>query len=208
MNDDGSVSKMVLDEKKVAAHKAKLEAQEAKVAAKLLKAEEKQLSDEEKELRAHDENVRRVSAKLAEAGAKKAEKEEEMKLKEDEKRKKIRDVKDVEKEIFRSLDVEEYKSLVSDCYTELDSSTQIACQGINSGYVTIGRGGIGKTFRIYNRCKEMCGAENVAYLDSFTTPASLYIFLYENREKRVIILDDVSGLFEQKKCSSCYSSSS
>lgn len=63
------------------------------------------------------------------------------------------------------------------------------------GLILLGEGGIGKTVMSLSVIKnqfEPCGWE---YLNGYTTPLALYEFLYNNRKKKVLIMDDVEGLF-------------
>lgn len=115
------------------------------------------------------------------------------------KNEKIRNIKDKESDVFKALRVDNYKGLVSNCYSELDVNTDMVIQNISYGFIAEGKGGTGKTFRILNKCISDLGDEMVAYADSFTTPTALYVWLYENKEKKVLILDDCAGLMDNGK---------
>lgn len=64
------------------------------------------------------------------------------------------------------------------------------------GLFVEGRTGIGKTVTIQNSLKEM-GAD-YEYMSGFTTPLALYQFLYNHRDK-LVVLDDLEGLFRDNK---------
>lgn len=64
------------------------------------------------------------------------------------------------------------------------------------GLIFYGEGGIGKTFLTINEIKLNLKSDEWEYSNGYTTPLSLYEFLYVNRKKKVIILDDVEGLFD------------
>jgi len=66
------------------------------------------------------------------------------------------------------------------------------------GLILIGEGGIGKSVLTLSSIKEVLKPEDWEYANGYSTPLSLYNFLYENRNKRVIILDDVEGIFNNK----------
>jgi len=69
----------------------------------------------------------------------------------------------------------------------------------NSTFI-VGEGGIGKTFLTINSVKEL-GLKyetDYIYINSFTTPLSLYQTLHDNRDK-LIILDDIEGVLGDKK---------
>ncbi len=63
------------------------------------------------------------------------------------------------------------------------------------GMIIYGEGGVGKTILILSEIKLSLKPEEWDYVNAYTTPLSFYNYLYQNRHKRVIILDDVEGLF-------------
>jgi hypothetical protein len=120
-------------------------------------------------------------------------------LKAEMKNEKIKSIKGKESDVFKALRVDNYKGLVSNCYSELDVNTDMVIQNISYGFIAEGKGGTGKTFRILNKCISDLGEDQVAYADSFTTPTALYVWLYENRDKKILILDDCAGLMDNGK---------
>jgi len=66
------------------------------------------------------------------------------------------------------------------------------------GLIFTGEGGIGKTILTISSIKQMLKSDEWEYSNGYTTPLSLYEFLYNNRNKKVIILDDVEGVFNNK----------
>jgi len=145
-----------------------------------------------------EEHRRRVAEKLA-----KVNKVEDSKVdKAEERRQKIHDVRDQEHEVFKALaDVKDdsYRSLVSDAYSEMDANVDMVIGGISYGTIIEGRGGTGKTYRVLNKCLKECGVDEVAYTDSFTTPAAFYVWLFKNKDKRVLIVDDCAGFMNSDK---------
>ena len=106
---------------------------------------------------------------------------------------KIRMVREREKEIFESMRNVKYQQLMSDCYSEMDSFVQMAIDGISTGALIEGAGGTGKTYRSINMAMKSCDEKDFAYTDSYSTPASFYIWMYKNRDKKVLIVDDCAG---------------
>jgi len=66
------------------------------------------------------------------------------------------------------------------------------------GLIFTGEGGIGKTILTISSIKRMLKTDEWEYSNGYTTPLSLYEFLYNNRNKKAIILDDVEGVFNNK----------
>jgi len=62
----------------------------------------------------------------------------------------------------------------------------------------VGEGGIGKTAMVLQIVKQEFKPSEWELLSSYSTPLSIYSFLYEHRNKKVIILDDVEGLFNNE----------
>ena len=67
-----------------------------------------------------------------------------------------------------------------------------------AGLIFTGEGGIGKTILTISSIKKLLKPNEWEYSNGYTTPLSLYEFLYNNRNKKVIILDDVEGIFNNK----------
>jgi len=65
----------------------------------------------------------------------------------------------------------------------------------HNGLIFFGEGGIGKTLLTISSVKNSLKPNEWAYSNGYTTTLSLYEFLYENRNKKLIILDDVEGIF-------------
>jgi len=66
------------------------------------------------------------------------------------------------------------------------------------GLIFTGEGGIGKTILTISSIKKILKPNDWEYSNGYTTPLSLYEFLYNNRNKKAIILDDVEGVFNNK----------
>ena len=66
------------------------------------------------------------------------------------------------------------------------------------GLIFTGEGGIGKTILTISSIKKLLKPDEWEYSNGYTTPLALYQFLYKNRDKKVIILDDVEGIFNNR----------
>ena len=124
---------------------------------------------------------------------------EEKKSKEQIKHDQIKQAKDEGK---RALDTMKkaligYEDVRSDCYTEMDSYVEMIAEGIGYGTIIEGKGGTGKSFRVVGKLNNK-NPDMYVYTDSFTTPQAFYIWLYQNRNK-VLVIDDVAGLMSNDK---------
>jgi hypothetical protein len=117
------------------------------------------------------------------------------KTKAEEKAEKIKKVREQEHTVEEDLKKMHVEQLVSDVYLEMDAYVEMVAKGISFGTIIEGPGGTGKTYRILNNLKDV----DYAYTDSFTTPAAFYIWMYKNRNKEVLIVDDVSGFMNNEK---------
>ena len=73
---------------------------------------------------------------------------------------------------------------------------RMVCRGLTNGVMLIGSGGVGKSYTTINIVKEE--GKSWEYLDTFTTPLSLYQYLYDHNGQ-ILILDDVYGLMTDPK---------
>jgi hypothetical protein len=89
----------------------------------------------------------------------------------------------------------QYQALRSDCYADMDTEIEMVVDGDSVGCIIEGRGGIGKTFRTWNACKEL----NTAILNSFVTPQGFFIFLYKHKDDDIILVDDCAGFMNSDK---------
>jgi hypothetical protein len=119
----------------------------------------------------------------------------EEKTKAEAKAEKMKKVREQEQEVEEDLKKMHVEQLVSDVYLEMDAYVDMVAKGISFGTIIEGPGGTGKTYRILNNLKDV----DYAYTDSFTTPAAFYIWMYKNRNKEVLIVDDVSGFMNNEK---------
>ncbi len=122
-------------------------------------------------------------------------KKEKKKTKEEEKIERIKKVREKEKKIEKEWMHRKHKDLNSDVYIEMDAFVDMVAEGISYGTIIEGRGGTGKTWRVINRLHDV----EYAYTDSFTTPQAFYIWLYRNRDKEVLVVDDVAGFMNNNK---------
>jgi len=126
---------------------------------------------------------------------KETKKEKDTKTKVEIKIEKIKEVKDKEEEVAETMKVGKHEDLKSDVYLEMDAYVDMVAAGITYGAIIEGSGGTGKTWRVINHLHDV----DYAYTDSFTTPQAFYIWLYENRHKEVLVVDDVAGLSTNDK---------
>ena len=63
------------------------------------------------------------------------------------------------------------------------------------GLVLFGEGGVGKTVMTLSSVKSNLKSHEWEYINGYATPLALFEALYYNRDKEVIVLDDVEGLF-------------
>lgn len=74
---------------------------------------------------------------------------------------------------------------------------ELVLNGKINSLICISKAGYGKTYTTINFLKEM--KKDFVYKSGYTTPLSFYHFLYENREK-IIVLDDLTdNIFKDKK---------
>jgi hypothetical protein len=66
------------------------------------------------------------------------------------------------------------------------------------GFLMLGEGGLGKTILTLSSVKKYFKTNEWEYGNGYITPLALYEHLYLNRNKKVIILDDVEGIFNNK----------
>jgi len=70
----------------------------------------------------------------------------------------------------------------------------------NTNLFIHGRGGIGKTHNVLSTIKEEGLEHNKDYtlIKGYITPLKFYQTLYDNNDKKLIVIDDVEGLFNNK----------
>ncbi len=79
-------------------------------------------------------------------------------------------------------------------YRMFDRYLDMQKKGYSFGTVICGETGLSKTFRAVG----ILDGEHMAYLNTYTTPLALYMWLYENKDKDCII-DDVEGIWRDKQ---------
>ena len=165
--------------------------------------EEKRERKQKEALQKENEKAMKEAEKMLAAENRHKAAEAEHMQKAEEKKQKIHEIKEQENNVMATIAAAVkkggYRDLVSNAYTALDANTEMAIKGFNYGFIGVGRGGVGKTFRILQKCILECGRENIAYTDSYTTAGGFAVWLFQNREKEVIILDDVAGLLSNPK---------
>jgi len=121
--------------------------------------------------------------------------EPKKKTKDEIKQEKIEEVKRKEQEAEEKLLKAKIDNLDSSCYTEMDNYIGMVKTGASYGCIIEGRGGTGKTWRAIKLLEDA----DYSYTDSFTTPQALYCWLYANRHKDVLVIDDVAGFMDNLK---------
>lgn len=70
--------------------------------------------------------------------------------------------------------------------------------GEQNSFILLGEGGIGKTLLTLNKIKESLEESEYNYFNGYSTPLSLFEFLYTHRDQKLIILDDIEGVFNNQ----------
>ena len=81
-------------------------------------------------------------------------------------------------------------------YKLLEASLNAMDQGAFNLLIARGDAGMGKTHKILNFVKKK--KLDYAYIKTYSTPLKFYELLYKNRDKKVIIFDDLSSIGESK----------
>lgn len=86
-------------------------------------------------------------------------------------------------------------------FSPLVEMTKLIGTGISPALVVEGPGALGKTHNVKKTLGEMEFKEDeeYIYLNTYTTPLELYKTLYNNKDKKVIVFDDVAGVFNNDK---------
>jgi hypothetical protein len=82
-------------------------------------------------------------------------------------------------------------------FKELDNATEVLVKSNINGLISIGTGGIGKSYKILKKLTEL--KVDFIYQTAFSTPLELYHTLYEHNGK-VIVIDDCEGILNNIKC--------
>ena len=64
--------------------------------------------------------------------------------------------------------------------------------------IIYGAGGSGKSYLVLNEINNKLDKNDYIYFNGYSTPLSLYQLLYNNRDKKLIILDDMEGIFKNE----------
>jgi len=125
---------------------------------------------------------------------------------------KLRDVKErekAEKDLQLSQIKKDEQKLVEEwknsSYEDIDIKSfdvpkhfiSMVCKGLSNSCVLVGGGGSGKTYMTINVMKKE--KANFVYQNTYTTPLELYKYMYDNKDK-IIVLDDIDGLWNNDKC--------
>ena len=75
----------------------------------------------------------------------------------------------------------------------------LTLKGHSTATILTGEGGIGKTYLTVETVKQELKSDEWEYRSGFTTPLAFYKFLYTHRNSKLLIIDDVEGLFDNPK---------
>ena len=75
----------------------------------------------------------------------------------------------------------------------------VTAKDFSNATIITGEGGIGKTFLTIETIKKEFKKDEWDYKSGFTSPLAFYKYLYFNRNKRILIIDDVEGIFDNDK---------
>ena len=81
-------------------------------------------------------------------------------------------------------------------FSTLENYIKMIAQDYSNGLIIKGSGGVGKSFSVIKVLNEL-NADYI-FMTTFSTPLSLYKFLYEHKTE-LIVFDDVSGLITEEK---------
>jgi len=123
------------------------------------------------------------------------EKKPEKKTKDQLKQELIMDAQRKTQETDQLLKLVEIDDLDSSCYMEMDNYIGMVKTASTYGVIIEGAGGTGKTWRVIKHLQDV----DYAYTDSFTTPQALYTWMYKNKDKEVLIVDDVANFFDNPR---------
>lgn len=105
-------------------------------------------------------------------------------------------VKEEEQKVIEAFKKEKAKKITIPAFEVFRSYLKTVLESKDIHFlIGIGDGGLGKSFCTINSLKEFTDFNNVAYLNSKTTPLALYQFLYKHKDK-VILFDDIIGLLD------------
>lgn len=107
----------------------------------------------------------------------------------------LKDVQRKTEETDQLLKMAEIEDIDSSCYMEMDNYVGMVKTASAYGVIIEGAGGTGKTWRVIKHLQDC----DYAYTDSFTTPQALYTWMYKNRDKDVLVLDDVANFTNNPK---------
>ena len=82
--------------------------------------------------------------------------------------------------------------ITNEKYNLLNESLKAVSEGNINILTLVGSPGTGKTFSTLKYLKE--NNVNYAYVNSYATPLSFYELLYQNRDKEVLVFDDLMGV--------------
>lgn len=110
---------------------------------------------------------------------------------------KSKEQKESEKD-YEDWENKESESIVENPKTELYREyLKLLLKGNIHSLICVSKAGFGKTHTTINILKEM--GEKFVYKSGYTTPLAFYSFLYENKDKTIILDDLTDDIFQNKK---------
>ena len=109
-------------------------------------------------------------------------------------------VKDAFNEALKNLPEE--TSAVQKVFNSVREYAQIISESDKIyGLIILGEAGVGKSFQTLKSLAEkgLKEGKDFVYFQSYTTPVELVNLFWDNRDDKIIILDDVEGLFKDSK---------
>lgn len=100
-----------------------------------------------------------------------------------------------EDKIISEWKAEKIKAVAIPEFDTAKDLIRITLKGLSYATVIEGEGGIGKTFLTVETIKEELKPDEWVYKSGFTSALAFYRYLYQNRNAKIIIADDVEGLF-------------
>lgn len=91
-------------------------------------------------------------------------------------------------------------SITKNKFKPIRELTSMVAKGVANGVVITGEGGIGKTYNVLKQLNSLGLKDNEDYvrLTTYSTPLEFYRQLYEHKDKKVILIDDVQSIWTNK----------
>ena len=107
----------------------------------------------------------------------------------------ISEIKKEEQKLIENWKKSDYQDIDIKSFDTPRHFIRMLCKGITNSVILVSEGGLGKSYLTINEIKKE--KKDFVYQNTYSSPLELYKLLYWNRDK-IIIFDDVKGLFEEK----------